>query len=238
MSVSVLRAAMSKTIAENSAHQLEVLKNFYLYHRTGRMLSKVNKIANSDRISDMSTMSGIEEFQDIQDEITNPKRNTFIENTDLVLGGDEEVYPLVHAYQNTINEAQDFAAQFFPFVSEGMSAVKSTIREVLGKTSLNRDTLNAVNQDAALYLFTRKSSPFYDLLTNVSASVDSLMNGRNSIISRLNSIKEKHRTLATQRKVSADKLLSRLVPSTSNTEKGNVVQTLSFSSSYGMSQFE
>jgi hypothetical protein len=147
----------NKDIEDDTDLQKAVLVNFYFYHQAGRMLNKVNKVYNSDRIKDMSSMAAIEDFLQIATEIQDPNRNKFIKGFEDVLDG--EKFRISSSFTDALMDSLEFSELFFPYLRYGLRTTKNQIRKDLNKKNLNKDQIQAINNASMVWFYSQKQIP-------------------------------------------------------------------------------
>lgn len=211
-------------------NQTDVLNNFYYYHQVGRMMEKTNKAFNVDRISDMSSLAAIEEYEDIREEVLSPSRNKYIKGAENILEGND--YKLVKTFYDMLNETKRFATQFFPFspvdkdgTPIGLASLKEELRSALGKENLTQEVLEDFHQDAFLFLFSSLNSPIKELFSEDWEK--DLLTGKNNISVQKDEldILRKDSTDEEMQKLATNKFYNFLGQHPDNIKMRNITQT-------------
>lgn len=148
--------------------QLKVLLNFIDMSQVGGNVSRLNKVINSDRIKEFTSMSGIEKHLDLVDEVISNETFENAESGEILKG-----FPISEHFIRMIEIANDFSGQFLPFNKFGLKIAKHDIAHALGRDvlSLNTDTLELINASSYMHLISQKKnqsfpeSPFAPLFS-------------------------------------------------------------------------
>lgn len=212
-------------------NQIDVLTNFYHFHNAGRMLNKVHRVFNTDRVRELNSVAAIEEFDDLIDNVTNANRNKFIEGYEPILNN--EAYPNTLHFLKAINDAGTFSDIFFPYRSNAMIDVKKRIREAVNRENLPKDILNVINRESFLWLSTIPQSAPFSVFN--SKMINQLILGDNNIAVQLQEIKALREEFPA---LENNRFLQKLQPHPDNAKDGNKLATLAFDYSFSMTQFE
>ena len=235
-----LKNGIEKDILDNVDSQLDMLNNFYHFHRAGRKLSHVNKVFNSDRVSDMSSLSAIEVFKGVQQSVTDRlpdgtisvvAQNIFIAGYEPVLEGNS--FPMTKHYLGALDEAVSFAEQFLPFNKPAFRNVKDTIKLRLNRPNLTKEALRAINRASFISLYARRGAPFAPLFND--KYVRKLLTGSNNIAVQYEAIKE---YIAKNYPDMTNTFMEKLSPDRNNIKEDVAHYTLSFDYSYSTSKFD
>ncbi len=233
--LSVSKIKSTKDITEKdrlTAIQLNALINFFHLHNAGRMLGKVNRIFNTDRVKDLNSVAAIEEFDDIIDNVEDKTRNKSIEGFEPILI--DNAYPITLHYLRGREDAGRFADLFFPFRSNAMIEVKKIIRQAINRDGLTADLINTINREAFLWLATvPQSSPVGELYNE--KTINELFIGDNNIVVQMQNVKKLESEFPS---LKDNRFLQRLNGNNDNIKDGNVLNTLTFDYSFSMTQEE
>ncbi len=140
-----------------ASRQVKVLINFLALNSIGIEVNALNKVLNSDRIKEFTSLSGIEKHLEVVESVTtNPLFKGVADGENLLEG-----FPIAEEYIKMIRIAEEFTGNFIPFNELGMQNAKSNIQEALAKTNLNRDTLELINQSSYMHIVSQKNSLVY-----------------------------------------------------------------------------
>ena len=177
---------------ENRLGDGTVLSNFVHFHTMGKDLMKLNKVSTPNRISDMSTLSAIYEFQNIENYVRNENRFS-IENVESILSNDH--YEINKAFMEGLSTAIDFSSRIFPYQEVAVQNLKDHsdygIKALLNKEELNKEQHDAIHQFVFLDIMSRPDGPLADTFTTERAR-ELLMDKDNNIAAKLREIKKAH----------------------------------------------
>ena len=140
-----------------ASRQVKVLMNFLALNSIGVEVNALNKVLNSDRIKEFTSLSGIEKHLEVVESVTtNPLFKGVADGENLLEG-----FPIAEEYIKMIRIAEEFTGNFIPFNKLGMRNAKSNIQEALAKTNLNKDTLELINQSSYMHIVSQKNSLVY-----------------------------------------------------------------------------
>lgn len=224
ININSLSKTIGKSVKEDTRRQLEMLNNFYLWSKAGRDLMKVDKMVNSDRIGDMSSISAIQAFEDVENYVLNTQNSI----NGLSEFRNNKSYPIANKWRSVISDTMDFSSKLFPFNVAGVSFVKDNIKTILHKEQLNKAQHDSINRASMLHILA--NTELRDVFTK--QRVNELLLGDNHIARKFENLVEEIPLLK------KNDFLKMISPDSKNVDSANLIKRIKFENSYSYSRAE